>query len=42
MYAQRYNAPNDEFAGTIGGTERDAPGRMAISIHVLKRGSQQL
>jgi len=36
IYAHRYDAPNDESAGTIGGTERGAPDAWRFSIHVAK------
>ena len=36
IYAHRYDTPNDESAGTIGGTERDAPDAWRFSIHVAK------
>ena len=36
IYAHRYDAPNDESAGTISGTERDAPDAWRFSIHVAK------
>jgi hypothetical protein len=36
IYAHRYDAPNDETAGIIGGTERDAPATWRFSIDVAR------
>ena len=35
-YAHRYDAPNDEFTGLIGGNEPDAPKTWRFSIDVAK------
>lgn len=37
IYAHRYDAPNDEATGLIGGTEPDAPDTWAFSIDVARR-----
>jgi len=34
IYAHRFNAPNDELTGVIGGNEVNAPGSWRFSIHV--------
>jgi hypothetical protein len=36
IYAHRYDAPNDEFAGAIGGNEPNAPEAWRFSIDVAK------
>ena len=36
IYAHRFDAPNDEFAGYLGGAERDAPETWRFSIEVAK------
>jgi uncharacterized protein len=36
IYAHRYDAPNDEVTGIIGGTERDAPAKWRFSIEVAR------
>lgn len=36
IYAHRFDAPNDEFDGIIGGDERDAPDTWNFSIDVAK------
>ncbi|MFF8232147.1 TIGR01777 family oxidoreductase [Streptomyces caelestis] len=36
VYAHRYDAPNDETTGVIGGTEPDAPGYWAYSVDIAK------
>ena len=36
IYAHRYDAPNDEFTGAIGGNEPNAPGTWRFSIEVAK------
>jgi uncharacterized protein (TIGR01777 family) len=36
IYAHRYDAPNDEASGIIGGTERDAPDTWRFSIDVAR------
>jgi uncharacterized protein len=36
IYSHRYDAPNDEAAGTIGGNERDAPSAWRFSIDVAR------
>jgi hypothetical protein len=36
IYAHRFDAPNDELTGVIGGNEPDAPGYWAYSIEVAK------
>ncbi len=40
IYAHRYDAPNDEFAGIIGGSEPDAPDTWRFSIEVAKAWEQ--
>jgi uncharacterized protein (TIGR01777 family) len=37
IYAHRTDAPNDEFSGIIGGSERDAPGTWRFSIDVARQ-----
>ena len=36
IYAHRFDAPNDEYDGRLGGTERDAPETWRFSIDVAK------
>jgi uncharacterized protein (TIGR01777 family) len=36
IYAHRYDAPNDETSGIIGGAERDAPATWRFSIDVAR------
>ncbi|MFF5516930.1 DUF1731 domain-containing protein [Streptomyces coeruleorubidus] len=36
VYAHRFDAPNDEATGVIGGTEPDAPGYWAHSVDIAK------
>ncbi|MEU0249951.1 TIGR01777 family oxidoreductase [Streptomyces sp. NPDC006235] len=36
VYAHRYDAPNDEATGVIGGSEPDAPGYWAYSVQIAK------
>jgi uncharacterized protein (TIGR01777 family) len=36
IYAHRYDAPNDEVAGILGGAERDAPAKWRFSIDVAR------
>ncbi|UOB07744.1 DUF1731 domain-containing protein [Streptomyces sp. HP-A2021] len=36
VYAHRYDAPNDEATGVIGGTEPGAPGYWAYSVDIAK------
>lgn len=36
LYADRYDAPNDEFTGILGGTEPNVPGTWRFSIEVAK------
>lgn len=36
IYAHRYDAPNDEFSGILGGTEDDTPDTWRFSIDVAK------
>jgi uncharacterized protein len=40
IYAHTYGPPNDEFTGTIGGAEPDAPERWRFSIDVAKAWEQ--
>jgi uncharacterized protein (TIGR01777 family) len=42
IYSHRYDAPNDEAAGIIGGSERDAPDTWRFSIDVAKAWEQEL
>ena len=37
LYAHRYDAPNDEATGIIGGSEPDAPETWRFSIHGVKK-----
>ncbi|GAA2416357.1 TIGR01777 family oxidoreductase [Streptomyces coeruleofuscus] len=36
VYSHRFDAPNDEASGVIGGTEPDAPGYWAYSVDIAK------
>ncbi|MBR8639748.1 DUF1731 domain-containing protein [Streptomyces tuirus] len=36
VYAHRFDAPNDEATGVIGGTEPDAPGYWSYSVDIAK------
>lgn len=36
IYAHRFDAPNDEVHGIIGGDERDAPGYWSFSVDIAK------
>lgn len=36
IYAHRFDAPNDEATGIIGGTEPDVPGYWAFSVEIAK------
>ncbi len=42
IYAHRYDAPNDEFTGSIGGTEPGAPDTWRFSIDVATRWEQTM
>lgn len=42
IYAHRTDAPNDEFTGTIGGTEPNAPESWRFSIDVAKQWEAEL
>jgi len=42
IYAHRFDAPNDEFSGLIGGNEPDAPDKWRFSIEVAKAWEQEL
>ncbi len=42
LYADRYDAPNDEFTGIIGGAEPDVPDTWRFSIEVAKAWEQAL
>ena len=42
LYAHRYDAPNDETSGLIGGTEPDAPETWRFSIDVVKAWERAL
>ncbi|PYS89515.1 MAG: TIGR01777 family protein [Acidobacteria bacterium] len=42
IYAHRYDAPNDEATGIIGGTEPDAPAAWRFSIEVAKAWERTL
>ncbi len=42
IYAHRYDSPNDEVTGIIGGDERDAPDTWKFSIDVAKTWEQTL
>src|SRR5437763_9673330 len=40
IYAHRYDAPNDEATGILGGSEKDAPDTWRFSIDVAKSWEQ--
>ncbi|MGC1273716.1 MAG: NAD-dependent epimerase/dehydratase family protein [Planctomycetaceae bacterium] len=40
IYTHRYDAPNDETTGVLGGSERDAPDTWRFSIEVAKAWEQ--
>lgn len=42
LYAHRYDAPNDEATGIIGGAELDAPDTWRFSIDVVKKWEREL
>jgi uncharacterized protein (TIGR01777 family) len=42
LYAHRYDAPNDEATGIIGGSEPDAPDTWQFSIDVVKKWEREL
>ncbi|HUS12632.1 MAG TPA: TIGR01777 family oxidoreductase [Pyrinomonadaceae bacterium] len=42
LYAHRYDAPNDEANGIIGGSEPDAPETWRFSIDVVKKWEREL
>lgn len=42
IYAHRFDAPNDEVSGIIGGHEPDAPGYWAFSIDIAKNWEAEL
>src|SRR6266566_496097 len=42
IYAHRYDAPNDEATGIIGGAEADAPDTWRFSIDVVKKWEREL
>lgn len=42
IYAHRFDAPNDEASGIIGGNEPDAPGYWAFSIDIAKNWEAEL
>ena len=42
IYAHRYDAPNDEKTGIIGGSEKDAPDTWRFSIDVAKAWEREL
>lgn len=42
IYAHRFDAPNDEASGIIGGHEPDAPGYWAFSIDIAKNWEAEL
>lgn len=42
LYAHRYDAPNDEAAGIIGGSEPEAPDTWRFSIDVVKKWEREL
>ena len=42
LYAHRYDAPNDEQTGIIGGSEPDAPDTWRFSIDVVKKWEREL
>jgi uncharacterized protein len=42
LYAHRYDAPNDEASGIIGGSEPNAPDTWRFSIDVVKKWEREL
>ncbi|MBB5936472.1 TIGR01777 family oxidoreductase [Streptomyces zagrosensis] len=40
VYAHRFDAPNDEATGVLGGTEPDVPGYWAYSVEIAKNWEQ--
>ena len=42
LYAHRYDAPNDEATGIIGGSEPNAPDTWRFSIEVVKKWEREL
>jgi len=42
LYAHRYDAPNDEATGIIGGSEPSAPDTWRFSIDIVKKWEQEL
>lgn len=42
LYAHRYDAPNDEQTGIIGGSEPDAPDTWHFSIDVVKKWEREI
>jgi uncharacterized protein (TIGR01777 family) len=42
LYAHRFDAPNDEATGIIGGSEPDAPDTWRFSIDVVKKWEREL
>jgi len=42
IYAHRFDAPNDEAAGIIGGEEPDVPGYWAYSVQIARKWEQAL
>jgi hypothetical protein len=42
LYAHRYDAPNDEATGIIGGSEANAPDTWRFSIDVVKKWEREL
>lgn len=42
LYAHRYDAPNDEITGIIGGSEPNAPDTWRFSIDVVKKWEREL
>jgi uncharacterized protein (TIGR01777 family) len=42
LYAHRYDAPNDEATGIVGGSEPNAPDTWSFSIDVVKKWEREL
>ncbi|MFD9700749.1 epimerase [Lentzea sp. NPDC059081] len=42
IYAHRFDAPNDEETGVLGGREQDVPGYWAYSVEIAKRWEAEL
>jgi uncharacterized protein (TIGR01777 family) len=42
IYSHRYDAPNDELTGAIGGNEPDAPADWKFSIHIAREWERAL